>query len=216
VAERREGDTVPLPAEELAGAREATVRLRALVDRTPDLLAPSLLPGWTRAHVVAHIAGNARSHIRMLRGAQEDQVLDQYPGGAEARASAIKELAEDPAAAVEELHRSAEDLAHAWRGTADWTAQARPLDSEPVPVVQLVWARWREVEVHAVDLAGDYQPRDWPQPFLDRLLAELRSRTDLPRLDGVTGPDHALAAWLSGRSAGQGLQGVLPHLPEWR
>jgi maleylpyruvate isomerase len=208
--------SLPLPAEELAAVREATTRLRALVDRTPDLLAPSLLPGWTRAHVVAHIAGNARSHIRMLRGAQEDEVLDQYPGGAEARASAIKELAQDPAGAVEELHRSAEDLAHAWRGTSDWSALARPLDSEPVPVAGLLWMRWREVEIHAVDLAGDYRPQDWPQPFLDRVLAELRTRQDLPPLDGISGPDHAMAAWLSGRSRGDGLQGDLPSLPPWR
>jgi maleylpyruvate isomerase len=205
-----------MPAEELAGAREATERLRALVDRTTDLFAPSLLPGWSRAHVVAHLAGNARSHIHMLRGAQADRVLDQYPGGAAARESAIKELAQDPAAAVDEFHRSAEDLAHAWRGTADWTAQGRPLHGGPVPVSQLIWARWREVEVHAVDLAADYEPTDWPRPFLDRLLAELKARPDLPSLEGISGPDDALAAWLSGRSAGERLHGALPHLPQWR
>jgi maleylpyruvate isomerase len=83
-------------------------------------------------------------------------------------------------------------------------------------VAHLLWARWREVEVHAVDLAGDYQPRDWPRPFLDRLLAELRSRPDLPPLEGVSGPDHAMAAWLSGRSRGEGLHGSLPPLPPWR
>jgi maleylpyruvate isomerase len=207
---------VPIPAEELTGALEATVRLRALVDRTADLHAPSLLPDWSRAHVVAHLAGNARSHCRMLRAAQDGEVVDQYPGGAAARTAEIESLAANPPKAVAALHTSAEDLAHVWRSTADWTALARPLDGVPAPVERFAWARWREVEVHAVDLAVDYLPQDWSPAFLDRLLAELRSRPDLPSLAGVTGPDWAMAAWLSGRSSGTGLSGPLPDLPAWR
>ena len=205
-----------IPAEELSGALEATRRLRALVDGTGDLTAPSLLPGWTRGHVVAHLVGNARSHIRMLRAAHEEVVADQYPDGAAGREREIQELAADPVQAVTELHRSAEELADVWRSTSDWTALARPLDGRPIPVARLAWGRWREVEVHAVDLAGDYRPEHWPAPFLARLLEELRSRPDLPPLDGITGPDHAMAAWLSGRSDGQGLHGHLPELPAWR
>lgn len=205
-----------IPAEELSGALEATRRMRALVDRTGDLTAPSLLPGWSRAHVVGHLVGNARSHIRMLRASHDEAVVDQYPDGPEGRQREIQELAADPGQAVTELHRSADELADVWRSTSDWTGLARPLDGQPIPVARLAWARWREVEVHAVDLAGDYRPEAWPAPFLARLLEELRGRPDLPPLDGITGPDPALAAWLSGRSRGEGLHGDLPELPAWR
>jgi len=207
---------VPIPAAELAGALEATARLRTLVDRTDDLGAPSLLPGWTRAHVVAHVVGNARSHIRVLQAAHEEEVADQYPGGAAAREQEIAGLAADPALAVKELHHTAEELAHEWRSTSDWAVLWQPLKGDAAPVERLVWARWREVEVHAVDLNAGYRPEDWPAPFLSRLLEELRGRTDLPSLAGITGPDHALAAWLSGRSRGEGLQGELPAIPPWR
>ena len=203
------------PDIELAGARAATNRLLSLVDGTADLTAPSLLPRWTRAHVVAHLAGNARSHLRMLRGTLDGVVTDQYDGGAEARAEAIEELATRPADAVAELHRSAEELDRMWQ-RADWSGLVRPLDGEPVPAHRLAWARWREVEVHAVDLDAGYRPEDWPAPFVDRLLAELLARHDLPPLDGITGPPRALAAWLAGRSSGAGLSGNLPVLPEWR
>jgi maleylpyruvate isomerase len=199
----------PGVAADLLATREATGRLLGLVDRAPDLTAPSLLPGWTRAHVVAHLAGNARSHVRMLGG------LPQYEGGADGRAAGIEALAADPPAAVRALHDSAAELERAWR-RADWTALVRVLDEPPRPASSLPWARWREVEVHAVDLAAGYGPHDWPQPFLTRLLDELRSRTDLPSLDDVRGDDADLAAWLSGRSRGEGLGGHLPDLPQWR
>ena len=203
------------PDAELTGAREATRRMLLLVDRTPDLRAASLLPGWSRAHVVAHLTGNARSHVRMLQGTVEGVVADQYAGGDEERSAAIEALAADPPAAVAALHESCAALEGLWR-VARWDALVRPLHGEPVPAHRLAWSRWREVEVHAVDLAAGYQPHDWPDHFVERLLAELLARDDLPPLDGVTGPPHALAAWLAGRSGGDGLSGDLPALPEWR
>jgi maleylpyruvate isomerase len=200
-------------AADLAAAREATTRLLSLVERTADLAAPSLLPGWTRAHVVAHLAGNARSHVRLLDG------LPQYEGGAVGRAADIAALAADPPAAVDALHASAADLELAWR-RADWNAPVQVLDGTSRTASYLAWARWREVEVHAVDLAivgpEGYLPQDWPEPFLDRLLDELLDRPDLPSIDDVRGNRADLAAWLSGRSRGEGLTGRLPDLPQWR
>jgi maleylpyruvate isomerase len=204
------------PDTELAGAREATTRMRALIDRIDDLAAPSLLPGWNRTYVVAHIAGNALGQIRMLRGAQRGEIADQYPGGADGRAAEIDDLARDHRVAVAAVHRTAEELDAAWRDTTDWDAEARALGGALIPVRRIPWIRWREVEVHAVDLAADYRPADWPAEFLRRLLAELAGWPDRPPLDGITGPDYALAAWLSGRSAGEDLQGDLPDLPVWR
>lgn len=205
--------------DHLDAARAATARLLATVDglSASDLAGPSLLPGWTRAFVLAHLAGNARSHVRMLTGAQRGEVADQYADGAAGRERDIAELAADPAAALAAVRASAEKLEHCWRCTTDahWAGQVRPLDSGPRPAVRLAWARRREVEVHHVDLAAGYRPRDWPADVVELLLAEQKARPDLPALDGVSGPPAAMAAWLSGRSSGEGLTGALPDLPEW-
>ena len=41
-----------------------------------DWSAPSLLPGWTRAHVVAHLALNAEAMSRALHGFEHDGLID--------------------------------------------------------------------------------------------------------------------------------------------
>ena len=46
-----------------------------------DPSAPSLLPGWTRGHLLTHIAGNARSFLRQLEGAESGHPAQRYPGG---------------------------------------------------------------------------------------------------------------------------------------
>ena len=68
---------------------DATQRLlgtaRLLTD--PDLREPSLLPGWTRGHVLAHLAGNADAMRSLLAGARAGQDRPAY-ASAEARAPA--------------------------------------------------------------------------------------------------------------------------------
>lgn len=224
----------PLYAD-LAGARDATRRLLDHLDELPaaDLRQPSLLPGWSRAHVVAHLAGNAQSHVRMLDGCLAGEVREQYEGGREARAAAIEDLAGDPAAAVEEHRRACAELEQRWDAmTAErWERPVLRLGRGQRAAVGLAWARWREVEVHRVDLGAGYGPRDWEPQFAQRLLAELLRRTDLPPMvidagsvsvgsEGprVSGTVAAVAAWLSGRSDGSDLQvegGPLPDLPPW-
>src|SRR4051794_11287560 len=53
---------------------DAAQRLVRTVDglEDDDWSAPSLLPGWTRAHVVAHLALNAEALARALRGVVAD------------------------------------------------------------------------------------------------------------------------------------------------
>jgi maleylpyruvate isomerase len=222
------------PTAELAGAGVATDRLLAHLDPLPTqaLRAPSLLPGWSAAHVVAHLAGNAWSHVRMLDGCLAGEVRDQYEGGAEARAAAIARLAAEPASAVLEHRRACAALAERWALMASehWDRGVHRLDSPVQPARTLAFARWREVEVHGVDTATGWT---WSDAFLPRLLDELVRRLDLPALvvesddgsrrgdDGlvVRGSADALARWLSGRSAGEGVtaeSGPLPVLPPWR
>lgn len=222
--------------DDLTAVREATAGLLAHLDAlsVDELAGPSDLPGWTRSHVVAHLAGNALSHVRMLEGCLSGEVRQQYADGASGRTAAIKELAADGPAAVA-AHRSAcEALCGCWAamGREHWARDVLPLDRAPRPARGLVWSRTREVQVHRVDLAADYGPADWPEEFAVRLLAQLLDRDDLPPLtldagrgplpvsgggQRVAGSPAALTAWLSGRSDGADLEtdGPLPAIPDW-
>src|SRR5580692_13212307 len=72
-----------------------------------DLQAASLLPGWTRAHVLAHVARNADAMRNLLVGARSGQHRPAY-ASAEAREADIetgarmnaKDLVDDLADAV--------------------------------------------------------------------------------------------------------------------
>jgi len=52
--------------------REGTARLLAVVDELgdEDLRGPSTLPGWSRAHVIGHLARNAEALVRLATWAQ--------------------------------------------------------------------------------------------------------------------------------------------------
>lgn len=213
-----------IPYDDLAGARAATRRLIAHLDAVDisELPLPSRLPGWSRAHVVAHLAGNAQSHIRMLDGCLAGEVRNQYEGGREAREAAIDALAADPAVAVEEHRAACAALDERWQrmGLEHWCREVLRLDRGPEPALGLAWARWREVEMHRVDLGLGHEPGDWSRRFAERLLEELLDRTGLRAevVDRVRGPVPELAAWLSGRSDGSGLQVLrrdLPVPPPW-
>lgn len=71
-----------------------------------------------------------------------------------------------------------------------------------VPATHLPFARWREVEIHLVDLGLGHRAADWPQPLVERWLPEL-----LERLPTRTDP-AALMAWVLGR-------GPAPELRPW-
>lgn len=227
------------PYDDLVGAREATARLlRHLEALDPSALrGPSLLPGWTAAHVVAHLAGNAWSHVRMLDGCLAGEVRSQYADD-RAREDGIAGLAAQPEHVVAaSAAAAAAALEQRWAAMQPehWARPVRWLDRGTAPAHSTVWSRWKEVEVHRVDLAAGYQPADWPPLFPERLLQQLLRRADLPAMllgpsgradvavgDGkgprISGPVHALAGWLSGRSDGAGLrvsQGPLPSLPPW-
>ena len=62
---------------------EATSRLVRTADAVTDdeAAAPSLLPDWSRGHVLTHIARNADGLTLMVEAANRGEVGSQYPGG---------------------------------------------------------------------------------------------------------------------------------------
>lgn len=55
-----------------------------------DVRAPSMLPGWTRGHVLTHIARNADSIARTLSGALRGEIVARYPHGPDGRNADIE------------------------------------------------------------------------------------------------------------------------------
>lgn len=74
--------------------REGTAHLLAVVDELTDdaLSAPSALDGWTRAHVVGHVARNAEALTRLAHlartGEETPLHLDRHQRAAEIERSA--------------------------------------------------------------------------------------------------------------------------------
>ncbi len=230
-------DPLALAAEVDRATERLLHTLRDLSDK--DASAPSLLPGWTRGHVLTHLARNADGCANLLRWASTGVVTPKY-ASVEQRDADIEAGAGRPAAdLVTDVAGSGRRLAAAAAAVpaAGWSAI---VDGAPAEVV--LWSRLREVEVHHVDLDLGYGPTDWPAAFAHRLLHEvthdLNGRTQVPAFvvhatdlghdmaigapggPTVVGGSAALAAWLIGRAAGAGLTvepaGDLPSLPEWR
>lgn len=225
----------------------ATGRLLASASALSDGQArePSPLPGWSRGHVLTHVARNADGLCNLLIWAQTGQERPQYPSQ-EARDAAIEagsgrsaaELAEDVASSA------AAFLAQARKLDDDaWRTEVRGLRGPGHPAWQTLRRRLFEVEVHHVDLDAGYLPSDWPDWFVANHLARVSDdvaaggdgpaailsdtvtgdqydlRPDWPSKVSVTGPRHELLAWLLGRSSGDGLAadppGPLPAVPSY-
>ncbi len=224
---------------------DATARLLRTAARfdDADLAAPSLLPGWTRGHVLAHLARNADAFVNLLTSARTGERIPQY-ASAEARDADIAAGASRPPEEhLDDLRRSADRFTEAVAAMPPqaWAATVETRRGH-WPAAMLVWGRLRELEIHHVDLAAGYRPADWSAEFGHRLLHEVADtftgRDDAPpmvlrfddsrhelvvgdraRAPVVAGPAAELAAWLTGRSPGTDLtvtpDGQLPHPPEW-
>ena len=223
--------------EELAAA---TRRLVRTVDGMSDAeyAEPSLLPDWTRGHVVAHLALNAEGLAGALRGLTEGRSVPMY-ASQEARDGDIAVLgAAEPQAVRGRLLGAVTDLSHAiaaipeeaWDSSIDRTPDGRrTFQASSVP-----WMRHREVEIHHADLGLAYSRADWPVAFAERLVESMVGRcpderitlhaTDLDRTwevagggPRVTGTVTDLAWWLTGRSGADLTcdSGAVPAMAAW-
>ena len=187
---------------------QATQRLlgTARIITDPDLRVPSMLPGWTRGHVLAHVARNADGMRNVLAGVRTGQDRPAY-ASAEAREAGIEqdagrratEQAADLASSAMALRTVARQLPD-----ARWQVPVRMLDgTDFFPAAELLTRRLAEVELHHCDLGAGYGPGDWPAFFADMELAEpMRSW----RQDRLSYPEPAPlrsarppASWRRGR-----------------
>ena len=193
------------PQLEIDGAHNAHAVLLERLSTLTDAEArrPSRLPGWSIGHVLTHVARNADSHTRMFQAAQQGVVADQYPGGMAQRSSEIETGADRPAAElVADVRASAERLEAAWRSTdtAAWAhGSGRTGNAGERPLDDLVFRRWREAEVHHVDLGLHFDWADWSADYVDLELDRIISAL-APRLPDATAlrieAEGAIGAWV--------------------
>lgn len=217
-----------------------------------DWKAPSLLPGWTRAHVVAHLGLNAAGMARALRGLvadhdaehQADEPRTMYDSDDQRDHDIAQLAAQDPSEIRATLMAEITILQEAidavpqdqWDRRIERTPGGRTMRAASFPGM-----RWREIEIHHVDLDAGHTRADWSLEFAEHLLEAMAKRLgpdeafEVKPLDSrrtwvigtgeseypvpvVTGPAADLAWWLTGRTAPETVscsRGELPSIERW-
>ena len=243
-----DGRVTSIPSDRvdlLTRLAESEARLAATVATlTPEAYAaPSLLPGWTRGHVVGHLTLNAAGLAGAVAAANAGERVAPCMPPRQRRDGDIDVFAgERPrpthrrrlAAAVADLAAAAR-RGHARLGRRDASTRTPGSDrSFPAGLVPLM--RWREVEIHHADLGAGYSQRGLARGVLRRARrrrwpgapAPGASRPGRPTSDArgsVVPTDPSCRArvgdlgwWLTGRGTGEGLtsdDGVLPEMEAW-
>ncbi|MGW2582561.1 maleylpyruvate isomerase family mycothiol-dependent enzyme [Streptomyces virginiae] len=224
----------------LRSVREATDRLLTAVAKLDNaaLAEESHLPGWTRGHILAHLARNADALVNVFEG------RPMYESGT-ARDTDIER---DAGRLLEEHLADLRDSTARFMATTehdqDWSRTVELRNGVTDLAANVPFRRWIEVDLHHVDLNIGYELSDLSDEFTDREIAFLADRwsgrPDVPPVtlwlgyDGtgptwhtggtegtpvtLGGPRDELLGWLAGR----GLQGAhlavlagdaLPELP---
>jgi maleylpyruvate isomerase len=209
-------------------------RLIAVVDglTDADVRAPSTLPDWSRGHVLTHLAHNATAFARQAGYALAGKLIDVYDGGREAERGRIEAGSGRPAAEIAAgIREAVAALEDVWTrvGDDDWALPVRYRDGT---VLDTLFARWREVEIHTADLGLSYRPHHWTPEFsrhaLEFLSARVPRGTELTVIAGdyrrtwgsgtpveVSGALTDIVAVLAGRAPDNALSGGLPDLDPW-
>ncbi|MCP2304748.1 maleylpyruvate isomerase [Actinokineospora globicatena] len=227
--------------------REAWVVLHRVVADLPDpaFREPSLLPGWSRAHVVSHLARNADALVNLLTWARTEVEHPAYTSRADRDADIedgagreARVIREDLYAACDRFHTAIARL-----GESEWTATVTHPSGRALPAAEIPELALFEAWNHLVDLDAGTGYADIPVAHLDRLL-DLAVRPHRARADGLplrlvadlpdgrqrtwelaiathsssrelTGPAPVVLGWLAGRGDGAGLTGTPPELGAW-
>lgn len=226
-------------AEVRTWLRTGTEQLCVLADGLDDasFADASALPGWTRSHVIGHLARNAEALGRLCSWAATGTETPMYSGPGQRAADIESSAALPPGELRAELGSTAADLEKALDllDASGWDGTVRSALGRQIPATEIPWLRVREVWFHAVDLDAGCAVADFPARLVDALLDDVvtglcakpgcpavalrptdRGRGwDLGSGDPVEveAPAAALLTWVSGR--GPAPAGHAPALPAW-
>ena len=209
-----------------------------------DLASASLLPGWNRSHVVAHVSANAQAIGRLLHWARTGQETAMY-SSMEDRDREIAAGAQLPLVELASWYAESDEAlqqAFATLPQESWAQRVVTAQGREVPASETLWMRSREVLIHAVDMDMGVGFGNLPEGFLVRLAGEAAARHSanpaaeqaiaITTEDGhrswmiegegdaiaVTGSIGDIAAWLVGRGSGHAPcadGSPAPSLPKW-
>jgi len=232
-----------VPEHWIHGCTDAHRRLEVAASLVTDQVArrASALDGWTVGHVLNHLARNADSHTGVFAAAERGEIRAQYPGGPDERVQLIEDGADQPAGVlIANLRAANSRLESAWSTTIE-SIWANGLGLRPygaASLAEFIFLRWREVELHAIDLGiGDLGGPEWrsiPDGYLDLettislrgLLARLPDNSAVHIIPDerpsyviglgfepirVSGPGRTILRWLTGR----GGDSDWPKLAAW-
>lgn len=236
---------VALQAQLLQARRGTAFFARKLNELTDaELDGASLLPGWTRRYIVAHVGYNARAIARLVEWAHTGVETPMYES-VDVRNHEISYGATLSPIALRNLYdHSAVHLSVEWRDLPDeaWSHQVRTIHGREVPASETVWMRSREIWVHAMDLDNGASFDDIPAEVLERLLGDVtrawKTRgedkdlvlqiTDSKQIEElgdlesakpnvVSGTVAGIAQWATGRGTTQvsSKNGPVPLAPHW-
>ncbi len=239
-------DAANAPHAELLLARRGTAYFARMLQelRDEDLDAPSLLAGWSRRTLIAHVGYNARGIARLTRWARTGTKTPMYDSDSQRWDEIVSGASLPPRALRYLFEHSAVHLNVEWRDLEDsqWDAEVVTAQGRTVPARETTWMRAKEVWVHAVDLGTRGSFADFPSEMIDGIIddvirvwnrrdervalrlrpsdrpAEWRERrigTDGPVVEGRAAD---IARWLA-RGRAHALRRVdgddLPDLPRW-
>lgn len=221
---RHDQTTDPVLLQSLLQARRGTAffarKLNELADAELD--GKSLLPGWTRRHIVAHVGYNARALARLIEWAATGIETPMYPSP-QARNREIDFGATLPPIALRHLFdHSAIHLNVEWRDlpAEAWHHKVKTAQGRVVPAEETVWMRTREVWLHAVDLDNGASFKDIPGPVLERLLSDVTGTwkargTNAGLQIEVTDQPQTLSFGDDSAETATSIRGVLPDVAAW-
>ena len=193
------------PTALLAELTDATAQFLAAAERLDDqaVREPSTLPGWTRGHVLTHVARNADGLRNLLTWAATGVPHEMYPDGN--RESDIEEGAARTAAQLAtDLHESSEKFAEAAaRITPEqWKSTVERRVGGPQPAGSIPWWRLEEVVIHHMDLNTGFTPAHWTTEFTGPELEMTANRFNDPSYGSVAAAPFRLYAEDTARSCG--------------
>lgn len=201
----------------------------------------SLLPGWSVAHTLSHIAFNAEALVLVAEGLTRGEVGVMYPHGVDGRNGDIEAgSARSGDEIVAHLERSARSFEQAWRRVLDegleHDAEMSVLpDSPTFDAASVTYRRLKEVDVHQSDcgLPGFFYT-DWSDALVNNgLVLELESVAErlghpiqvadefgahyllgegAADLDAIDSTRHDLMAWSLNRAT----PAELPEIGPWQ
>lgn len=228
-----------------AWCRAASAAIRQQLETLTDseLAEPSLLPEWSRGHVISHLIANALALRRLTEGGLAGTDVPMYAANDVRLAEIVEGATQAHAIVMARFGRADASLSEIWASVPQVALgiDVRSRMGRRVPLSELPWLRAREMWIHAVDLDGSITWADVPRDVLTRVVRDssvLRSaRNDGPALSVrsldsdcdtdirgsgsttvVEGTCADLASYLTGRGprSTHTLRGQAPpELPPW-